>query len=150
MPEFFSLYGKRPGHVYAPNRSPSRTKQSFKDECDINKIMRRYVVHGVLPQGVGVAKYGDFSEAGTYLEAQNIIIKARAQFSSLPSKVRERFRNDPAEFLKFVQDKGNAEEAQQLGLLREELRQGPNPDVKQAAAAAIPRSRAADDKSPPG
>lgn len=97
-----------------------RTQQDAVDECDINVIMRRYVKTGVLPPGMGLGQYGDFSTAEDYLDAQNIIIQARAQFDSLPSNVRERFSNSPVSMLAFLGDKNNIEEARKLGLLKDE------------------------------
>ncbi|AXH77992.1 MAG: internal scaffolding protein [Microviridae sp.] len=98
----------------------SRTKQEFKDECDINMIMRRYQRSGIFPVGVGVGTYGDFSEVGDYLQAQETVSRAKAQFAGLPSTVRDRFRNDPRVFLDFVQNPGNRDECRRLGLLKEE------------------------------
>lgn len=97
-----------------------RTQQDAKDECDINMIMRKYVKTGTLPPGMGIGRYGDFSTAEDYLDAQNLLIQARAQFDSLPSTVRERFSNSPVSMLAFVADKNNIEEARKLGLLKDE------------------------------
>jgi len=100
-----------------------RTHQEFKDECDINVLMRRYEATGVMPQpwkSPPVAQYGDFSEAPDYFEAQRILATARDQFSGLPSRVRARFNNDPAQLLAFVHDDANLEEARKLGLLRDQ------------------------------
>ncbi|AXH77469.1 MAG: internal scaffolding protein [Microviridae sp.] len=99
-----------------------RTKQSFKDECDINVLMRRYESSGVLPVDVSTASYGDFSEAPDFMAAQNILRRAEAQFASLPSRVRERFQNDPAHFLEFIAEEANYDEALKLGLLKAEAK----------------------------
>lgn len=98
----------------------TRTKQSFREECDINRIMARYLRSGVLPPGVGVGRYGDFSAVTDFHEAQQIIKEAEAQFASMPAKVRDRFKNDPGVFLAFVGDPANAKEARELGLLKDE------------------------------
>ena len=37
-------------------------------------------------------------------------------FAELPSNIRERFNNDPAEFVDFCLDEANNEEAAKLGL----------------------------------
>ncbi len=39
----------------------SRTQQSFRDECDINNILRKFNVTGQLPIGSVQPQYGDFS-----------------------------------------------------------------------------------------
>lgn len=94
-------------------------RQEFKDESDINVIMSQYVVRGIVPVSVGVGTYGDFSEVGDYLEARELIRRAQAQFDSLDAKVRKRFGDNPAEFLSFIMDKSNLDEARKLGLLKE-------------------------------
>lgn len=111
---------KPPAKVKQLPGGETLTKQEFKDECDINRIMARALRHGVLPQQPG-ALYGDFSEVGDYQEAQNIILHAQQQFAALPSKVRERFDNDPANMLRFVSDPKNKEEGRKLGLYNPEL-----------------------------
>jgi len=98
----------------------SRTKQSFKQECDINHIMKKYERQGILPQNIKQGMYADVSDVPTYQEACNLVIAAQEQFAALPSNVRERFANDPARFLEFVNDGSNAEEMEKLGLFSPE------------------------------
>lgn len=96
------------------------THQEFKDECDINQIMARSLRSGTFPPAVAVGRYGDFSEAGDFQEAQELLARSEGQFAGLPAKVRERFKNDPAQFLNWVERVENLDEAQELGLLSEE------------------------------
>lgn len=107
----------------------SLTKQEFKDECDINTIMRKYIATGIVPTNIKLGRYGDFSEVTDYRECLDTLAETKAQFMALPSTVRRRFDNDPAKLLAFVMDKGNLEEARALGLLREEAKppQPPEP-----------------------
>ena len=109
-------------------------RQEFKDECDINRIMKKYRSTGVLPQRPG-GMFGDFSEVGDFLEAQNFVRLASERFASLPSDVRKRFDNDPGLLLQFIQDKANREEAVKLGLIEvksaaPKAESNPGPDVK--------------------
>lgn len=100
---------------------PSLTHQEFKDECDINRIMARALKTGQMPVVPNAGRYGDFAAVGDYHAAQEMLLKSRAMFDALPSNVRERFRNDPAELLAWVSDpRTSLEEAQKLGLLRDE------------------------------
>lgn len=110
------------------------TKQSFEAECDINTIMKRYMQTGVAPGSNGMARYGDYSEVGDYLEAQDVVQIAQQQFKTLPARVRERFKHDPAELLDFVANPANKAEAQMLGLLKEEVAEVAKPldEVKKA------------------
>jgi phage internal scaffolding protein len=102
---------------------PSLTKQSFRDECDINNILRKFNVTGQLPSGSVQPQYGDFSGITDYQSALNAVMAAQDSFLELPAKVRAKFGNDPAVFLDFVSDEANKDEMKALGLLREETAQ---------------------------
>jgi len=99
---------------------PSRTKQSFRDECDINNILRQFNVTGQLPIGSVQPQYGDFSGITDYQSALNAVMAAQDSFLALPAKVRARFDNDPALFVEFASDEANKDEMRSLGLIREE------------------------------
>lgn len=95
-----------------------RTKQSFKDEADINLIMERYARTGILEfQQRRQAQYGDFT-GYDYQAAKDLVAKGYSMFYELPATVRDRFKNDPAAFLDFVSNDGNRAEAEKLGLLK--------------------------------
>lgn len=102
---------------------PSRTKQSFRDECDINNILRQFNVTGQLPVGSVQPQYGDFSGITDYQSALNAVMAAQDSFLQLPAKVRAKFDNDPALFVEFASDEANKDEMKALGLLREETAQ---------------------------
>lgn len=92
--------------------------QSFKDDSNINVLLRRFGVTGQLPIASSSPFYGDFSEVGTYQDALNMVLEADQAFQTLPSKIRNRFRNDPAELIAFLEDDTNRAEAEQLGLVK--------------------------------
>lgn len=95
-----------------------RTKQSFKDECDINRIMARYQSTGQLPNMAELApQYLDVTGLD-YQEHQNFIAGANTLFNELPSSIRARFANSPAEFLDFCSQEKNRPEMAEMGLLR--------------------------------
>lgn len=82
-----------------------RTKDSFKDECDINEIMKRYKRNGQLPALVArEPRFGDFSNAMEYQDALNVVLTAQRQFDALPAAVRAECFNNPEVFLEKVQD----------------------------------------------
>lgn len=98
-------------------RPTGRTKQSFAEDADINNIMKKYQTHGVLPDMIRMdPTYGDYSEVTTYQESLNIVIHAQEQFNNLSAELRARFNNEPAKFLEFTNDPGNAQELIDLGL----------------------------------
>lgn len=101
---------------------PSLTKQSFRDECDINNILKKYNrAMGIdflnQYQGYLAGKFEDVSAVVDYRTALHQIDEARRVFDAMPSKVRARFENDPQNFLEFMADSKNRDEAISLGLL---------------------------------
>lgn len=106
------------------------TKQAFENESNINTIMQRAIKTGQMPLGKDMDKlrFGDFETGFDYQESMNKIIEANEAFESLPSHIRNRFRNDPAMFLDFVADESNRDEAVKLGLVQ---------DVKGKAAQGV-------------
>lgn len=104
--------------VYAPlGDQPSRTKQEFKDDCDINRILARFQRTGALAHLAKYGpQYGDFS-ACDYQEAQNLILRARQMFDDLPSSLRREVAT-PEGFLTWIQDPANREKMATYGLLR--------------------------------
>lgn len=98
-------------------KDASRTKQSFKDETDINNIVRRFGLTGELPTSLKVPTYEDFSAVVDFQSAMNIVIRAEKAFAEMPADVRRRFDNDPGKFMAFVHDDANKDEARKLGLL---------------------------------
>lgn len=98
-------------------KEEGKTRQSFKEECDINKIVAKYKKTGRLPELIRQNPiYGDFSKSFDYQEALNTVQKAQLQFNELSSEIRNKFRNDPVEFLMFVEDPKNEKELVEMGL----------------------------------
>lgn len=116
---FQSLYNKH--HSYFLTFPPNSrwTKQSFREECDINTIMGRYLSTGELPDvSLKAPQYLD-ATGFDFQEMQNQVVEAKNLFMELPSKLRERFANDPAEFIDYCRDPENRGEMQKLGLLKD-------------------------------
>ena len=107
------------------------TQQQFKEECDINEITRRFGLGAEMPKGIKVPTYGDFTGIESYHDACNAIAEAGESFDALPATLRDRFKNDPGEFVQFVLDDKNRDEAVRLGLI-----QAPAP-VSVAPAAVV-------------
>jgi phage internal scaffolding protein len=96
---------------------PSLAQQHFKDECDINNILRQFNITGLLPEQPLSPRYGDFTGIGDYHTALNRVIAAQDEFDSLPAQIRARFDNDPANLIEFLNDDANRPEAEELGLV---------------------------------
>jgi len=127
-PEQFSFY--RPHkRVYAdvnPDTGElvdkvSMTKQEFVAECDINNIVKLYSTTGQLNHLSAKAAQGAFDDLPDpvdFQESIHILQQAERAFLDLPAKVRDRFHQDPAQFLAFMADPANEKEARELGLLK--------------------------------
>lgn len=110
------LVKAKTGECYLPER---RVKQSFIAECDINNILKQYSVTGQLRHISARAQQGSYMDLPDDLDFQlsmNIVKEGEAAFATLPSKTRERFGNNPENFLAFMANPENAEEAIKMGL----------------------------------
>lgn len=97
----------------------SLTQQHFKDDVDLNCIVKRYgITDGAIPPAPADPRYyGDFSDAVDFREAMDRINEAQQRFSELPADLRSRFHNDPVLLHDWVSDPANQEEAVKLKLL---------------------------------
>lgn len=95
----------------------SLAQQHFKDETDINNILRQFNVTGLLPESPLSPRYGDFSGISDYHTAMNRVIAAQDEFDALPAQIRARFDNDPSKLIEFLEDENNRPEAEKLGLV---------------------------------
>ena len=120
----------------------SSTKQSFKDECDINNILGKFRKTGLLEHvAVHQGDYRDLSEPTDYQTALNIVLSANAAFESLPSDIRKDFGNNPAAFLEFVDNPDNADKLVEMGLANppeNQLQALPDGDVSETPPAETP------------
>lgn len=102
-------------------KDKSLAQQHFKEECDINTIVDRFLKTGELPSDVRMPRYGDFTGIHDYKTAMDAITKAQSAFMEMPAQIRNRFHNDPQEFVAFCSDDANREEAAKMGLVPEEV-----------------------------
>lgn len=98
--------------------NPTLAQQQFRDETDINNLVDRFLRTGEIPPVDGRAVYGNFLDVpDSYQDCLEAVCRAQEAFDELPAKVRQRFDNDPAQLLSFLQDPKNLDEAVQLGLM---------------------------------
>ena len=90
-------------------------KQEFKDDCDINVIMRRMAKTGSVPVHVRQGQYIEQGPTDLH-QAMNIVANAKSMFQEVPSEIRREFDHDPVKFLEFVNNPDNAERAAELGI----------------------------------
>lgn len=106
---------------------PSRTKQEFKKEVDINEIVAK-MRRGIQPppwMTSNTPHYGDFSEMpASFMEAYAIVEEGEAAFKSLPLEFRRALDHDPRNL-----DSAPRELYEQFGLLKK-------PEVAEQPTAA--------------
>lgn len=100
--------------------SPSLAQQHMRDECDINIMVARFAKTGIPDAPPVIPSVVDFDEIFDFQSAMNVIVDGRKAFAGLPSRIRARFDNDPGQFLAFVHDSSNRDEAVSLGLVSRE------------------------------
>lgn len=116
-----------------------RTKQSFKDECDVNKILARAAQKGGLShvQKYPEAVYGSFNQEVDLLTARNLIGRADEIFQALPSEVRREFQNDALEFVKYAGSLSPGELALKIPELAKPGNFFPNPAQRGGKGAGL-------------
>lgn len=149
MPKIRSFYDTHIVSTGFTSDKPSVTQQQFKDEADINYIIKMYDASGVYPGQTGASPrepmYGDFTNLPENAqEAYNQIIEARNNFNQLPLEIRQRFNYDPSAFLDFVQDPANMKELVRLGLATETIAEEntQNTDINAQETEASPEKGA--------
>jgi len=113
----------------------SLAQQHFKEECDINTILQKFNITGLLPEQPLSPRYGDFTGIGDYHTAMNRVLAVQQEFGALPAQIRARFNNDPAQLIEFLENSENRPEAEELGL------------VEKAAAEVVEASKITPEKA---
>lgn len=125
-------------------KEETMTKQSFKEECDVNNILKQYspaALAELMAERQRMSRFGELPSGLDFQAAMNIVVEGRAAFEVLPAKVRERFLNDPERFLAFMQDPESQEEAIKLGLAtRKEEPPPPPPSLSDQIVDGIIRA----------
>lgn len=117
--------------VYDKDAFVGRTKQSMKDSCDIQAIVRRFEKTGLMDHvSRAMPQFLDVSEVSDYKSALDQVRTAEAYFMGLPAKVREVFDNDAVQFLAAYD--GGLDEAQLKALGLEAIEASRLPKEKEA------------------
>jgi len=95
----------------------SKTKQEYKNSCDINLIMARALKTGIAPQAVRQGYYADVSDVPDLATAYEMVNRASEAFYALPADVRRLIDNDPSKLGNFISNPDNMELCVKHGLL---------------------------------
>ncbi len=111
MSMYFAEHGKPEVRKY---KLHGRTKQSQKDECDINKLLDRAARQGGLSHLEKYeAKYEDYSNYD-FETHTNKIAEMATCFENLPADIKREFNQSPDEFFEFVTQPENVEDLPRL------------------------------------
>ena len=94
-------------------------KQSFKEECDINTIIKRFGLGYELPHDVRIPTSGDYTDITDFHSAMTAVRQAQESFNALPAEVRSFFGNNPEGYVDYCLDERNVGRLGELGLLNE-------------------------------
>jgi len=100
------------------NKEPSMTDQSQAAATDINNIVKQYLKTGdeaYLKRRAG--QYADLTQIGDLAESLTQIELANEAFMELPSDLRLKLGNDPVQFIEWINDPQNVDEAVKHGFL---------------------------------
>lgn len=120
----------------------SKTEQSHKSECEIDNIIAKHHKTGAVTHvNKHQPNYGNAS-GQDFLSAMLVVTEAQQMFQELPSNVRNKYNNDPAQFLDAVQDPAKESELVELGILpNRKVRTAEEPVM--ASTEALQKSEAA-------
>lgn len=100
----------------------SMADQSFREECDINTIVKRFGITGVVGGPQLPPPIEDFADIFDFQTAMNVLNAADRAFMSLDAEVRARFGNDAGRYVDFCSKRNpdgslvNLDEMRKLGL----------------------------------
>ena len=100
---------------------PSLTQQQFKDECEIESLLKAHnlsQVMGIMNNHGQQPLFADVSDIPDFHDAQNHVARATEYFEGLSSDVRSRFNNSLSEFLTTLNDPGAREALTEMGVLK--------------------------------
>ncbi len=111
---------KKPGKHDGDGNIQYTTEQSHLDQCDVNKIIRKYDRDGIITHVSRFeAKFGDMTGMD-FKTMSDKIANAQSMFNELPVEIRNRFDNNPENLLTFMEDPENREEAIKLNIIKKE------------------------------
>lgn len=120
---------------------PTLTQQALAEETDINYIVKKARATGQLPNPAVQGVFADTTNMPDYQTALDMLNLADEAFATLPSEVRLKFKNNPAELLKFIENDQNYDEAVKLRLVKPKPSKDTETPVKSNAGANKTQSK---------
>lgn len=137
----FAPTGRPRQRVSIAFEGQGKTHQEFKEECDVNTIVRQWrrTAHCTHLNQMEPF-YGDFTNANDYLEAVQNVENANLAFLGLPADVRDLCGNSPAKFMSMAENEGDLAKLVEAGLTVKDGEDPPpsKPAPKAAKEAELP------------
>lgn len=128
MTEQLDALGRPRSKYQTVNDLPSCTVQADSDKADINKILKRYAAVGIQEQlNLTEAHFPDVSEIGDFQDVMQTARAAEREFMKLPSKVREIFKHDVANWLDTAHDQEKRASLIEKGIIQPVEQPAPPP-----------------------
>lgn len=99
---------------------PSRAKQSFRDECDINNIIAHVRNRGTVTHLNDKQPLYGYAPSVDLRESLELSMNAIDSFEELPARIRKEFDNDPVRFVEFIENPENIDQLREWDLLAPE------------------------------
>lgn len=128
--------GKGRVRLLVTDFEPSIVDESKRDDADLNVLVRRWMKGQAMPQ-FAPAQFGDVSEAVSFQDVQERLLKVEQAFYSLPADVREHFANSAVKFADAMVDPARTAELVEIGVLAPPPGE-PSVVVAPAAPAVVP------------
>jgi phage internal scaffolding protein len=100
------------------NGTDSKVEQSQEHLTNVSELLEPAIKRGLLRHSVKFEGEYDDIPVKDYQQALIIQAQAKSMFEQLPAKIRDKFENDPAQFLAFTQNPNNAEEMRKMGMIK--------------------------------
>ncbi len=111
MSAYYAEHGKPEVRKY---KLHGKTKQSKKDDCDINKLLERSAREGGLSHvDKYQMKYEDYSNYN-FEEHTNKLAEMASCFENLPAETKREFNQSPDQYFAFVTNPQNVEDLKRL------------------------------------
>ncbi len=134
IPRIITAYGEKKKNTATVMGTINPVKQSFREQCDINHILKAFTRTGVLTHLNPHSPTYAYAGSASYQDGMQIVANANSMFEQLPAKIRKEFDNDPANFLAYVEDPENETELQKMGLFSDSLKSDITPLPKKSEA----------------
>lgn len=121
-----------------------RTQGQYRNECDINVVVntfKRADEPFPIQRASGPPKYADLPDSTDLHSALNMVSDATNAFMTLPSHIRERYKNSPEIFLEALRTPSETDFLLDSGVLEaHEIPAAPSERVKNLKAPTGPKT----------